>query len=457
MSKQKIKYIIAIVLLTGVFSQNVFANSPLSTSVGLTTDVEGVIRNDTLGVDTSVSIQQNTEVNSENATQGNSSNDEKISPISRTGNVLTDSVDTLVLGTIGAGVTADSEDFCKVLDATLMKQSDEARASLAWNSTSYQKNIDLKYQGGNESQASLHESSQNAYKNASAHLKNLKPKSDTTIDAVMLSRYQAIARSALVELTMTLKAKTFDSSRADNIALLLNGSLKCIDAYSSSDESNAENLSSVKTSLGELVASWDVNKNSFGVEGESVEESFYLEVSSKDTLTEEDKVPSSADEVMTKEDLSLYVRSLIQNNSSIKNVAIEDNSVTVKYATRGKLLGFIPVWLSPKTTVDTMGNVKVSYPWYSGISSKKVKLTADVVKKELTVLGLVAEEEPVTPVTEMSMQYRARLVESLDGVIKSGLEVKTDVDIDTEAEIQLETDSTNTIEGEEVIEVLPQA
>jgi hypothetical protein len=113
----------------------------------------------------------------------------------------------------------------------------------------------------------------------------------------------------------------------------------------------------------------------------------------------------------------------------VREVAFDDSSVALRYATRGKFLGFIPVWISPKVVINSVGEVEVDYPWYSSLSSKKVKISADEVKTALEEVGLVAKDQPVTDaLIEMSMQYRARAVESISAFLKMKIEapLKTD-------------------------------
>lgn len=453
MSKQKIMYIIAIVLLVGGSINGASAES-LVVDTSIPEVVEGAVRNDTLDVD--VEADSETEVTT---TQQNTVNEqEKIAQAFGTGSTLSLTVDQLIAGTIRSGITVDSDTFCTTLDSTLMKQSDTARASLAWNATSYQKNINLKYQGMDGAQASLHESTQGAFKNISQTLKTLSPRSDKAIDAVMLSRYQAIARSALVEMNMNLKAKNIDAVKTNELASLLGGAMKCAETYVSTDESSTASFSAVKTTLGEIVAGWDANKNSFGVEGSAeVKEPFYLKVSSKDVGTTDEVYVDASEKVTTKEDLSSYIKSTMNKDSELKDVIIDDSSVTLKYATKAKLFGFIPVWLTPKTTVNTDGEVIVKYPWYSGLSSKKVKLSSEKIKTELIDLGLVSAEAPVEPVSEMSMQYRARIVEALDMTVKSHLEVKMDSQSSEETVEEIQDSSDESSTEPAVVESAPQA
>ena len=445
MSTQKSMYIIAIVLLAVVSSVRVNAESLVDTSVSIVTETEGVVRNDTLEVEAAGPAQQNTETELETS--------EKISQGFGTGSALTQVVNALIAGSKNEG-----EDFCKALDASLMKQSDNNRASLAWNASSYEKNINLKFQGKDPAQASLHESTQNAYKEASAALKSLKPKSDKAIDSVMLSRYQAIARSLLIEMNMVLKAKEFDATRAEDISKLLNQTITCIDAYAAEGDANSEALATVKSNLGEIVAGWDASKNSFGVEA-TVEapEAFSLKVTQNDTIGEEEKVPESAGVVSTKEELSLYVRKVVQDSDIIKEVSMTDSTVTLKLASRGKLFGFLPMWLSPKVSVNTAGDVSVKYPWYTGISSKKVKFDAETIKSELVLLGLVSEVNPETYPVDMSMEYRAKLVEALNVVIEAkstpSVEAKeVEATEEVEAEVNVEE-----VPAGDIVEVAPQA
>lgn len=424
-------YVIAIVLSI-VFSAPVvsFAEDTAqqnSGTLGASVNINAVMRNDASASDE--------EKNSDSSSQNKDENDHKEAITSAplevgTGDSLSRAVDGLIAGTLDAGIAADSASFCDSLNQSLMKQSDGLRASLAWNAESYKQNIDLRASGDTDSQKALHEQARNAYKDGSALLKTLAPSSTKESDSIMLSRFQALSRSALVEMTIALKDKNADAERIDKLSKLLDGTISCVEKYAGASEENTQNLEAVKTSFKGVVSSWNENKPSFGVAPEKAKEAFSLKVKTADVGdVDENTIPASSDKVASADDLKAFTSRVIKSDDRVREVAFDDSSVALRYATRGKFLGFIPVWISPKVVINSVGEVEVDYPWYSSLSSKKVKISADEVKTALEEVGLVAKDQPVTDtLIEMSMQYRARAVESISAFLKMKIEapLKTD-------------------------------
>ena len=423
MKTQKYMYVIAIVL-SMVFSAPVvsFAEDTAQQNSGTlnaSVNINEVMRNDVLVSDEENQKNNSSDVESEHKEVITSAPFEV-----GTGDSLSRAVDGLISGTLEAGITTDSASFCDSLNQSLMKQSDELRASLAWNAESYKQNIDLRASGDTESQKALHEQARNAYKDGSTLLKTLAPSSTKESDSIMLSRFQALSRSSLVEMTIALKDKNANAERIDKLSKLLDGSLSCVEKYSGASEENTKNLETIKSSLQGVISSWNENKPSFGVAPEKAKEAFVLKVKTEDVVDiNEETIPASSDKVSSSDDLKAFSARIIKTDDRVREVAFDDSSASLRYATRGKFLGFIPVWISPKVVVNSKGEVEVDYPWYSGLSSKKVKVSAEEVKLALEEVGLVAKDQPVTDTpVEMSMQYRARAIEAMSAFLKIKIE-----------------------------------
>lgn len=359
-------------------------------------------------------------------------------------------INALVVGTIDANLNPGSENFCNALNQTLMNQSDNARASLAWNADSYAKNIGLRLEGKNEAQVALHGKALQSYKEGSGLLKNLTPKSTKEADQVMLSRFQAVARSSFVEMTVALKAKNPDTERIEKLSRLLDGSLECAYAYSADTDTNKNTITSIKTSLGGLVTSWDDTKSSFGIESTAdTKNDFNFDVEAGDVTDEEIvSAPVSAGAVTTQEELKAYVGLLMKRDDHLRQVESDNDSIEVRYVVKGKFLGFIPVWVNATASVDTTGQVDIDYPWYKGLSSVKAKVDKDELTEGLTKARLIVKNDDGTQKTseaasEMSMKYRAAALDALVGFMKAKLDTSISADVKTEVndvpDVEIET------------------
>lgn len=74
--------------------------------------------------------------------------------------------------------------------------------------------------------------------------------------------------------------------------------------------------------------------------------------------------PMTFDRVSTQEDLRSFISNSLHDDSDLQAMTFTNDDVEVAYASRGKLLAFIPVTLTTTAHVNANGEVTVSHPWY---------------------------------------------------------------------------------------------
>ena len=86
-------------------------------------------------------------------------------------------------------------------------------------------------------------------------------------------------------------------------------------------------------------------------------------------------------EVQSGQDLENFARGVLLQDENVEELAVEEEKLVVKYLSRGKFLGFIPLSFTQTVELDTdgddMGRVKVRMPWFAFL------LRADVSAEEL--------------------------------------------------------------------------
>jgi hypothetical protein len=129
--------------------------------------------------------------------------------------------------------------------------------------------------------------------------------------------------------------------------------------------------------------------------------------------------------VRTDADLQAYVKGEIEADSGMQAVEISD-SVSVDYAQRAKLFGFIPVTVTVTTEVDTDGKVSVRYPWYgfllakaSGDADLKANIQSRVDSVRAGNVSAGAEAG-----AEFDANAKARLINEVRSALKSALEAQ---------------------------------
>ena len=123
--------------------------------------------------------------------------------------------------------------------------------------------------------------------------------------------------------------------------------------------------------------------------------------------------------VSTEEELEVFTQALVVNDSNIENVVVAEDRVDIDYKQPAKLFGFIPIKLTVKSSIDTKGEVKVKFPWYSFLSStnkKKVEAAKEEVKDKIDSLSEKDEMESFR--LQDAMDRYSRMMSTLSNLLK---------------------------------------
>ncbi len=112
-----------------------------------------------------------------------------------------------------------------------------------------------------------------------------------------------------------------------------------------------------------------------------------------------------------------YARSIMTSDENLTKVETSADEVSVWYKENGEFLGFIPVTVSTRTTVEADGTVEVDRPWYNFLTrtSDSASLKADLE----STAGTIARAEAAA---ELSSSAQARIVNAVRSVMKANFE-----------------------------------
>jgi hypothetical protein len=324
----------------------------------------------------------------------------------------------LVAGTSGALSSAVSSivkkmdgvsegDYCETLEDAVYNLSVKQRASLAWYTTSYSKNLSL----------DASEEASNDEKEQYESLKKDYDKVNTLIfsDDNLASNNKAVIRAAYLDLMASYRNGAVDEARVNRIRDFLHKATDCM------KDGSVE----IKAAVGEASADEPQETITF----------------SRDELTQEDmgKGFPVAASVKNKNALKDYVKLVIASDDHIKSVTTNETQTETVYTQRGKFLGFIPVWMNVKSTVSADGSAKVRYPWYKFMTSAVGgRVTSDLVldnvempKGDKLTASNQAEAVYATIKAFMSVEVPS-VEESIDASIDESAKVETgSVDLET--------------------------
>lgn len=116
----------------------------------------------------------------------------------------------------------------------------------------------------------------------------------------------------------------------------------------------------------------------------------------------------SLENIKDRNDLSLYVNSLVKADKDFKGIRSDDKEVIVTYKQYAELFGFIPVRFNAHAQIENDGMVHVRYPWYRFLLSgaSKNALEARLQTKAHGVIGDSANESNA----QFSAQTQAHLI-----------------------------------------------
>lgn len=122
---------------------------------------------------------------------------------------------------------------------------------------------------------------------------------------------------------------------------------------------------------------------------------------------------SSPASVQTSSDLSLYASTIVKEDENVEDAELSEDAVSIRYKQRAKLFGVIPVFVSVKATVESSGDVSVSYPWYGFMLSQEERVTL-----ESTLDAAIGTSTS----TELSSNTQALILERMHATLKQNLE-----------------------------------
>jgi hypothetical protein len=125
-------------------------------------------------------------------------------------------------------------------------------------------------------------------------------------------------------------------------------------------------------------------------------------------------------------DLDLYTRTVTEQDASVENVVVKEDSVAVSYREPAKILGFIPTELIVTVEVENNGTVSVRYPWYAFLAGKNAGELkpglqlhiGDILKNATTTSATATTTASATTTEKLSPQVRAELIKAIHTALK---------------------------------------
>ncbi|MEN9582615.1 MAG: hypothetical protein RL641_569 [Candidatus Parcubacteria bacterium] len=288
--------------------------------------------------------------------------------------------DDLVAGTstaLSSAVTSlmgkmngvSTSDYCAALDTAVNSLTVKQRASLAWYTTSYSKNLELDAsEGASESEKTEYDALKSSYDKVNMAIFS---------DDNLAKNNKAAIRASYLDLMASYRNGTVDMARANDIRNFINKSAECF-----------ADSSKIKSVVGASATTEPQETISF----------------SRDDLTDDDMnmgmpVAASVKNVAALKD---YVRMISASDERIKSIATNETETETVYLQRGKLFGLIPLWLKVKSTVAADGTATVRYPWYKFMSSAVGgKVTSETVLENTDA----PKGEKLTPADQAGAVY----------------------------------------------------
>ncbi len=273
------------------------------------------------------------------------------------------STDTVVAGTnAGLSSAVDSlikkmegvsdADFCSKISGAVATLSPEEKASLAWRSDSYSKNIKLDAsKNASDDEAEEYNSLKDSYDEISSSISD---DGDTT------SSDKAAIRGSYLDLMSEYRDGGVNKVRDEKIRNFLDKSAECL-----------KNGTSVKDAIAGVAASIGVP----------------ITITQND-VKEEDKGKELpvVTTVKSEDSLKSFITLAIAGDVNVKSVVTDGSRTEAVYKQKGKLFGLLPVKMNVHAVVNADGTASVKYPWYKFISSATGgKVTPETILENATL------------------------------------------------------------------------
>lgn len=138
-------------------------------------------------------------------------------------------------------------------------------------------------------------------------------------------------------------------------------------------------------------------------------------------------------EVRSGQDLENFARGVMLENQAMEEIAFNYEKVKLKYESKGKLFGFIPVSFKKDVEVDlteedTDARVKVKFPWY------RFMMSVDVPAEELEGAigeGMADVLAGATTTAQLSLEARVTVMAKMMNTVSNVLKTKHDTSINS--------------------------
>ena len=161
--------------------------------------------------------------------------------------------------------------------------------------------------------------------------------------------------------------------------------------------------------------------------------------------SEEGAVGGSAPaDVRDAESFRIYALGLLEQDEFLKEVESDEEEVSVTYAQRAELFGFIPVYVNTEVSVDARGEVEVDYPWYrfltkverSGLAEGLEERVSRIVEGEAdTSATSTATTTDVRVEGSLSLRQQAEIVEAVYTELRESLSLDIEAEGEADASI----------------------
>lgn len=258
-----------------------------------------------------------------------------------------------------------STDWCRDASSFVGDLPVNVKQSLAWNKNSFNGIVE------------------SAPENARLAYNDLNTSFDSMLEGLLADqaagRFITVARSASIEALVEFKKENPDQDRLNGLAEVAKKSIEC--ASPENSDIAVEKLSAL------FGLSFENSNNS------EIQKPVYVNTKITRADIKEETVLVDVETVSNIETMKDYILGLMSVNEKIVSVEDREDSVIVRYEIPSKFLGFIKGKTNAKVVVNNDLSVKVSYPFFSFLSSKSFKINRDEMTSTLRDGFLVKEGE----------------------------------------------------------------
>lgn len=152
---------------------------------------------------------------------------------------------------------------------------------------------------------------------------------------------------------------------------------------------------------------------------------------SADSASADNKTPleMTADRVENVTDLDAYSNTAMQGDSSLDSMSFTENSVTVTYKAKGRLLALVPMSFLIRATAHANGKVELTYPWYSFLTldgrdqlETEMRVAVDNALRAQALGSVRAEGEAEN--STLTPAQKAILAREMNAILKASVATK---------------------------------